>query len=337
MKKIINDTRLIFKCCSLYYQDRKGQQEICDILGLSRPTVSRMLKLGREQGIVKIEINNPDNLAYGQLERKIERMFGLKEVIIVPSSPIEMGTQHISSAIGRGTLEYLSRVLEDGDFAGVTMGMTIQNVTRVDGFINESIKCTFVPIVGGIGERRLDIHSNSLVRKLAHIFGGECVQFFSPAFFSDKNVLEGFLKEKSIRKIFDVYKKINIVLMGIGIPNTEYSTLLKTGYIDHQILEDFVRKGAVGDIALRFFNIRGETEPFLDFNDRVAGMSLLQLSKVPRRVGIVGGSQKARAVMGAILGKYINVLITDIDCAESLMTLSKDMKLTEEGLSCLET
>lgn len=43
-------------------------------------------------------------------ERKIERMFGLKEVIIVPSSPIEIGTQHISSAIGRGTLEYLSGI-----------------------------------------------------------------------------------------------------------------------------------------------------------------------------------------------------------------------------------
>ena len=34
MKKVIDDTRLIFKCCSLYYQDRKGQQEICDILGI---------------------------------------------------------------------------------------------------------------------------------------------------------------------------------------------------------------------------------------------------------------------------------------------------------------
>lgn len=107
-----------------------------------------------------------------------------------------------------------------------------------------------------------------------------CTVFSPWHSFPDKNVLEGFLKEKSIRRKFLMYiKEINIVLMGIGIPNTEYSTLLQTGYIDHQILEDFVRKGAVGDIALRFFNIRGETEPFLDFNDRVAGMSLLQLSR----------------------------------------------------------
>ena len=68
MKKIVDDVRLIFKCCSLYYQDGLGQKEICELLGISRPTVSRMLTIGKERGIVRIEIQNPDNIAYGQLD-----------------------------------------------------------------------------------------------------------------------------------------------------------------------------------------------------------------------------------------------------------------------------
>ena len=87
MKKMVDDTRLIFKCCSLYYQDHKGQQEICDILGISRPTVSRMLKQGRERGVVKIEITNPENVAYGQLERKLEQLFGLQESSLYKAVP----------------------------------------------------------------------------------------------------------------------------------------------------------------------------------------------------------------------------------------------------------
>ena len=86
MKKIIDDVRLIFKCCSLYYQDGLGQKEICEVLGISRPTVSRMLSIGRERGIVRIEIQNPDNIAYGQMERTLEKKYGLQEVVIVPSS-----------------------------------------------------------------------------------------------------------------------------------------------------------------------------------------------------------------------------------------------------------
>jgi len=324
MKKMVDDMRLIFKCCSLYYQDRKGQQEICDLLGISRPTVSRMLKLGREYGIVKIEINNPDNVAFGQLERKIEKMFNLREVIIVQSSPLEKGTQHISSAIGKGTLDFLSRAIEDGDYVGVGMGMTIQNVTRAECVIEKMIKCTFVPILGGVGESRLDIHSNYLAREFADLFGGECIQFFSPAIFSDKKVWEGFQKEKSIQKILKMYHKIDMVIMGIGIPKTEDSTLLETGYVDRKILEDFVTKGAVGDIALRFFNIKGETQAFQEFNERIAGMPTEQLEKVPRRVGIAGGKQKAEAVLGAIRGGYINILITDVDCAQNLVALAEN-------------
>ncbi len=86
MRKRVDDVRLIFKFCSLYYQDGIEQREICQILGISRPTVSRMLSAGKAQGIVKIEIRNPDTLLYGQVEHKMEKKFGLQEVIIVPSS-----------------------------------------------------------------------------------------------------------------------------------------------------------------------------------------------------------------------------------------------------------
>ncbi|MFQ7537445.1 MAG: hypothetical protein ACLRL6_08915 [Clostridium sp.] len=36
MKKIVDDARLIYKCCYLYYVDGMGQREICDAVGISR-------------------------------------------------------------------------------------------------------------------------------------------------------------------------------------------------------------------------------------------------------------------------------------------------------------
>ena len=69
MKKIIDDIRLIYKCCSLYYEDNMSQQEISETLQISRPSVARMIKSGRRSGIVKIEIKNPDNLMFANMER----------------------------------------------------------------------------------------------------------------------------------------------------------------------------------------------------------------------------------------------------------------------------
>ena len=324
VKKLVDDVRLIFKCCCLYYQDGLGQQEICQRLGISRPTVSRMLNLGRERGIVRIELRNPDNEMFGQMERELESVFHLQEAVIVQSSPLQQegGDESRSPMdLGRAALRFLSRILNPGDRVGVSMGLTMQNVVQSDYFIDERIPCTFVPLVGGIGESHLEIHSNYLAQKFASRFGGECVQFFLPAVLSHKSVLEAILKESMIQRVVKLYRRLDVVVMGIGIPHTESSTILKTGYVDHGILERFSQKGAVGDIALRYFDIHGDTEPFDDFNERVAGISLEQLKKVPRRIGVASGIQKSEAVLGAVRGGYLNILITDIDCAGKLLEL----------------
>ena len=109
--------------------------------------------------------------------------------------------------------------------------------------------------------------------------------------------------------------------MGIGIPDRAGSTLMQTGYVDERILEEFLRSGAVGDISLQFFDKFGNVEKFREFNGRVAGMPIAQLKKVPRRIGIAGGSEKAEAVYGAIKGDFLNILITDVDCAKVLLEM----------------
>lgn len=319
MKKLVGDTRLIFKCCSLYYQDGLGQQAICNRLGISRPTVSRMLTLGKELGIVRIEVKNPDNERYGQLEREVEKRFDLQETIIVDTEPLEKGTRYINSQIGRATLEFLSRILTDRDLVGVSMGLTIQNIVRSDFPIEKAIHCTFVPLLGGISASNLDIHSNYLVQEFAERFGGRSAQFFAPALFSDKMVLDGFLKEQPIQKIVRMYRSLDVIVMGIGVLDSEHSTLLESGYIDAETMKKFIAKGAVGDIALRYFDIEGKTDSFTDFNERVAGIGLDLLRKVPKRIGVAGGTHKMKAVLGAIRGGYINILVTDEACAVALL------------------
>lgn len=319
MKRIVDDARLIFKCCTLYYEDRLGQQEICRLLGVSRPTVSRMLKLGRERGIVKIEVINPAAVEYSDLERQLEKTFCLQEAIVVGNSRLEAAGDHISRAVGSAVLTYLNRILEDGQYIGVTMGRSLQNVVTSPYNGGNPIHCTFVPIIGGVGENQLEMHSNYLVTKFAELYGASCLQFFSPALFSDKTVLEGFKREQSIRSIFAVFDRLDVVLVGIGVPSSTYSTVFYMDYVAQDMLEAFSAQGAVGDICLQYYDAVGGTAAFRPYNERVAGMELAALKKVPRRIGIVAGTQKAGAVLGAVRGGYVNTLITDAACAEAIL------------------
>ena len=157
MKKIIDDIRLIFKCCSLYYQDGLSQQEISDILQISRPSVARMIKNGHQQGIVKIEVINPNNLLFGNLERALEKKFNLEEVIVTPATNSNL-IDDVDETMANEVFKFLSRILNENDYVGIGMGRTLRNLIKNKCQV-EPLKCTFVPTMGGIDKNRYDIHS----------------------------------------------------------------------------------------------------------------------------------------------------------------------------------
>lgn len=321
MKKIVDDWRLIYKVCSLYYEDDMRQQEVSDYLGISRATVSRMLQKGKESGIVRVEVINPVQFSYNKLEKALERKYGLKEVIVVESSALDTKTESVSRMYERAAL-YLSQFFKDGDWIGVTMGHTLHNIVKTNRAFEKDKKLMFVPIVGGIGQStidKVDVQSNRIAQEFSRKFGGTYTQFLSPAVFSEQKAMEYFLKEKSISYIFDDFQKLDTLIMGIGIPQRVESTLVRAGYITGENLEKFARDGMAGDIALHFFDEDGATEKFRAFNDSVAGMPLEMMKKVRNRIGIAGGENRAEAIRGAIKGGFINMLITNIDAAEKLL------------------
>ena len=321
MKKIVDDWRLIYKVCSLYYEDDMRQQEVSEYLGISRATVSRMLQKGKESGIVRVEVINPVQFSYNKLEKALERKYGLKEVIVVESSALDTKTESVSRMYERAAL-YLSQFFKDGDWIGVTMGHTLHNIVKTNRAFEKDKKLMFVPIVGGIGQStigKVDVQSNRIAQEFSKKFGGTYTQFLSPAVFSDQKAMEYFLKEKSVSYIFDDFQKLDTLVMGIGIPQRVESTLVRAGYITGEKLEEFANDGMAGDIALHFFDEDGNTEKFRAFNERVAGMPLEMMRKVRNRIGIAGGENRAEAIRGAIKGGFINMLITNIDAAEKLL------------------
>ena len=49
----------LYNIAKMYYQDNMGQQEIANVVGVSRPMISKMLKEAKETGIVEITLHAP--------------------------------------------------------------------------------------------------------------------------------------------------------------------------------------------------------------------------------------------------------------------------------------
>lgn len=314
MKKLMDDVRLIVKCCMLYYEDNLNQEEIARELGISRPTVSRMLKEAKDMGIVKVEIINPVDSDHQMMERRLEQLLKLKEVIVVDDKK-DLLSQKIE--IGYATAHYLDRILKDGDIVGVSMGTTIKEIAR---FVKNSRmeNTTFLPVIGGVGQIGIDIHPNQIAIDLAKAFGGNFKLLHAPAVISDLEIKQNLKNEKGIKQILDTIDQVTIAVVGIGVPIDKTSTMVATGYFNEQDMAVLKERKAVGDICLQFFDIAGNTEQF-EFNKKVFGIELGKLKKIDKVIGVASGLEKVNAIIGAVNGGYINVLITNYSVAERIL------------------
>ena len=313
MKKVVDDVRLMIKVCDLYYNRQISQQKIAQELGLSRPTVSRLLSSAKEQGVVTITISDLDEIQYWELERQLEERWHLAEVLITNSSE---DVDETNDMIGRMAGRYIEKKIKDGNIVGVSMGRTLhQMVMHVSQPAASDV--TFVPLIGGMGQLQTQLHANSIAEGLAEAYHGSFIPFHAPARVSSKKMRDELMKEESLAGAVSMMKRMDMALLGIGYPN-EYSSITATGYYDEEAIEELKRRQVAGDICMQFFDEKGDTSLYSADNN-VIGIDIAYLTKVSCCVGIAGGMDKLKAIRGAIRGGYINRLITDCDCARALL------------------
>ena len=71
-------------------------------------------------------------------------------------------------------------------------------------------------------------------------------------------------------------------------------------------------------IAARFYNAQGKIlSSALD--SRVIGLSLDEIRKIPKVIGVATGADKVLGVVGATRSKLIDTLIIDLACANAIL------------------
>lgn len=161
------NSRLLSKVSTLYYEQEFTQQQIANRLELSRPKVSRLLKQAKKKGIVQISISHPEG-DHVALESKLELCFSLNEAIVVDtgSDRPKSSDTLLKTLLGGAAANHLSRSLSDGDIIGVTWATTLQAmVEKVTPTDNKDIH--IIQMLGGFGPPELKSPYNGYLSKLA--------------------------------------------------------------------------------------------------------------------------------------------------------------------------
>lgn len=304
--------REIIEISYLYYNEKKTQEEIATLLGISRFKVGRILKTAIQEGIVSITINDPISDLV-EMEIELAKKYGLKKSVVVRTVAYNGETPF--DQIGKAGARYLSRIATEHKILGVTWGRTLRHmINNMDAM--DAGDLTIIQLSGGMGSIE-GTDTNMLTMMLGQKLGAKPLFLQSPVVVKDKKTKKALLQEKSVAEILRIARKTDLALVGIGLLNRQ-GLLWQSGMMEERDYRGLQKAGAVGAICGRCFDINGK--PCVsDWDDRVIGLTLKELKRVQHKVGIAFGEEKLKGIVGALNGRYLDVLITDEDIANSLL------------------
>lgn len=309
----MTDIKLIEKVAWLFYREDLNHSDIARLLGISRFKVARILDEAKEKNIIKVEIFLSDE-NNTKIQRQLEKKYSLSEVIIINSTNDQ---EKLKMSLGEACADYFLRVISSNMKIGVGFSSSVNAMVN---FLPEIScdNCQVIQIIGGaFSDNNASESVATMPLRLANKINSPLFNISAPVVVNYAEVRKAILDEPIIKTGFEKFKDLDIAFVGLGGTNIN-CTLCSMGVIDPASHDQLVSKGAVGDINARFYDINGN-RVITDLDNRLISMDLQTLKEVHRVVGVAGGQEKHKAILGALNGSYLDILITDSDTADFLI------------------
>lgn len=301
---------IILEAAWLYYYEERNQNEIAEVLGVSRSSVVGYLQHARERGIVEVRLD-PRSFSRHRCARELKDRYNLADVQIAPGEGFSLDRVAILAA------RCLPDLVGAGDTLGVAWGQTV--FTLSEHIVPRVIAdFTVVQMVGAMSSP-YGFDTESCASQIAASLGGRCVNLHVPAIVSSRAMAEALQQEAIIASQLEELGHINKVLFAVGSCNAS-SHIVSSGVATLEDLEEYQRNGAVGVVCGRFIDRSGHhLRGHLD--DRLIGITPDRVLGLETRMLVSCGEDKIGAMHSALLGGYATHLFTDMPTAEGILKL----------------
>lgn len=302
---------LLERVARMYYVLGMNQQEIADQLDIGRSSVARFLNEAREEGIVQFHIRSRvDKSRNSQIEQHLKEIYKMRDVVVLKNN------QSSINSFETLVVQYLNSIFPFQGLIGLGWGKTLYSIGQYMHLAESRPNLKVVQLSGSLGEKENVVPASRNIQTWAQAIDAQAYFLPAPAIVEKPEDKKLFLKNSSIRNVYEYIKKVDMAIVGIG-HTKEDATILQANLVNGLTCKD-LESHSVGDVIFHFFNKRGEFS-FKELSDLVIGASTFDFMHIPARIGIAYGDFKQKAILGALEGRIVNILITDENTAKLLI------------------
>lgn len=293
---------MLHTVAKLHYEADLSQVEIARRLNVSAPTISRLLRRAREEGIVRIEI--PDIETPEDLNQRLVQMLGLKHAAVVDAPEANL-LAALAGPVGQMLQE--AGLRRDGALA-IGWGRAVRAV--IEAGLPEIPGVVTVPATGGMQQSAPHFQINEFVRLAAEQLKGT-PRFIHAPYLPSPESRDAFLSDPTIHENVALWERLDAALVGIGLTHTAEGASSATPH--EQALAH-----AAGDVVRHYFDGDGTLVPW-EGESRLIAITPEQLRATPLVIGVAVSTRKVAAIRGAIRAGLVNALVTDIRTAQAVL------------------
>ena len=296
----------------LYYGSGFSQAEVAARLGLSRPTVSKLLGHALERGFVTITIHDPRERS-DELVAQLTARFKLADARVV-TTPAG-GT--LLTDLGSAGATLLEELVHDGMTVGLSWGTTMCSVSEhLRQLPLQGVRV--VQLKGGHSHSERSTRDMETMRAFARAFNATTELLPLPVIFDSAEAKDWVTRDRHIAGILELGRSVDLAVFTAGAIAPE-SLALNLGYLSAAETQE-IMDHAVGDVCSRFFTRTG-TIAAPDVDARTVGITLADLKGRPTRVLVAGGAEKAQAIRVALEMGLATHLVIDQQTAQRVLDL----------------
>lgn len=323
-KKKNDQIHMLAEIASLYYEQDFTQEEIAEKFYISRSRVSRLLNDAKAKGVVTITVHHSSDRC-NELEQMLKRNYRLKEAIVLNSKNYTY--PQVLELMGVLAAEYVNKELKKNQVIGISWGRSV--AATIEALQSDRLLCPeIVQIIGGVLVQKPLIDVSALTNKMIGKFNGTGIYLNAPLYMEDVEAAFHLKQQAAIFYALNKARNADMIITGIGEVCAETFDYMWTGFNNRAELNSLQPNGAAGFMCAQTYNSQGEI-CCEEFNRKVVGLTLDELRKSKQVVAVSGSKRKAPAVLGALRGGFIDVLITDFQCISEVVRLEKTSNLIQ--------
>jgi len=310
--------RLVTKVALLYHHSGLKQTEISKRVGISQPQVSRLLEQAQAMRIVRTTVVVPEGL-HAQLESELESKYQLEDVHVAEVADPEDEASLLRD-LGSALANQLPSLLTGARTVGFTSWSRTLRAAIDDLLpVADSGVERVVEMLGDVGEPVLQHEAAQATASLASMLGAEPQFLRVPGVTTSASMRDGLLMHAAhVQETLEMLDHLDVALCGAAACQPSSALGPNDNFFSEEQFRYARSRGAAGEINLRFIDANGE-QLHTELDSLVISVTLDQLRRTPKRVGVAGGQDKHEAIRAALRGGWLTTLITDVETAEWLL------------------